>query len=185
MKLNRTRSISLGLVAVIVVAVVVVVIATSGGSDNTSSANSGPATTTKTTNASVSTANGPLGTLLVNGQGQTLYLFQKDTTTKSMCTGSCAMNWPPVTVHGTPKAGSGITASMLGTSKRTDGSTQLTYNGHPLYTFAGDGNKPGSTNGQGFNAFGALWYVVGTNGNAITTPAGSSTSSSGGGGLGY
>jgi predicted lipoprotein with Yx(FWY)xxD motif len=181
--MNRTRSISLGLVAVIIVAVVVVVIATAGGDDHTSSANS-PTTPAQMGNASVSSANGPLGTILTDAQGRTLYLFEKDKTTRSTCTGSCAMNWPPATVHGKPKAGSGITASMLGTTKRADGAEQLTYGGHPLYTFLGDGNKPGATNGQGFNAFGALWYVVGTNGSAITAPAGSSTSS-GGGGLGY
>jgi predicted lipoprotein with Yx(FWY)xxD motif len=180
--MNRTRSISLGVVGLIVVAVVVVIIATSGGDDNTSSANTGPAAT-KTSTATVSTANGPLGTILVNPQGQTLYLFQKDKTTMSTCSGACAMNWPPDTVHGKPTAGKGVTASMLGTTKRADGTTQVTYGGHPLYTFAGDGNKAGATNGQGFNAFGALWYVVGTNGDAITAPASSSTSS--GGGLGY
>jgi predicted lipoprotein with Yx(FWY)xxD motif len=185
--MNHTRPIPLRLVTVIVIGVVVAFVATACGSSSSNNDNgsSGTGTTAaKMTDASVSATNGPLGTILTDSQGRTLYLFQKDKTTKSTCSGSCAMNWPPLTVHGKPKAGSGLTASQLGTTKRSDGKTQVTYNGHPLYTFMGDGNKPGATNGQGFNAFGALWYVVGTNGNAITTAASSSTSS-GGGGLGY
>jgi predicted lipoprotein with Yx(FWY)xxD motif len=134
--------------------------------------------------ATVKTGTSSLGRIVVDGQSHTLYVFQKDKGAKSACSGVCAQNWPPLLTKGAPKAGPSAKASLLGTTKRADGTTQVTYNGHPLYTFAGDGNKPGSTNGQGFNAFGALWYVVGTNGNAITTPASSSTSS-GGGGLGY
>jgi len=116
----------------------------------------------------VSAKKGPLGTILVNGKGHTLYLFQADKTTKSTCNGDCAKQWPPLTVNGKPTAGSGVKGNLLSTTTRSDGSKQVTYNGHPLYTFSGD-QKPGQTNGQGLNAFGAQWFVLGTNGKQITT----------------
>jgi predicted lipoprotein with Yx(FWY)xxD motif len=89
----------------------------------------------------------------------TLYLFEKDTGMKSTCNGACATFWPPVTTEGAAKVGSGLDAGKLGTTARTDGETEVTYNGHPLYYYAGD-KQPGDTTGQGLNAFGALWYVV-------------------------
>jgi predicted lipoprotein with Yx(FWY)xxD motif len=147
------RSLSLVLVALLAVAAVA---ATAGSASSQGST------------ATVNTRHTSLGTILVDAKGRTLYLFQKDKTTRSTCSGACATNWPPTTVHGKPKAGGGVAASRLGTSKRSDGRTQVTYGGHPLYTFLGDGNKPGATKGQGFNAFGARWFVVGTNGKAIT-----------------
>jgi predicted lipoprotein with Yx(FWY)xxD motif len=107
---------------------------------------------------------GKLGKFLVSGGGLTLYLFEKDTRGKSTCSSTCAQNWPPLT--GTPSAGSGVSASKLGTVKRSDGKTQVTYNGHPLYMFAGD-RAAGQTTGQGLKAFGASWYVVAPTGNKI------------------
>jgi predicted lipoprotein with Yx(FWY)xxD motif len=103
---------------------------------------------------------------LVDAQGRTLYLFEADKTSKSTCGGACAQNWPPTTTSGTPKAGHGIKAKLLKTSKRADGGTQVTYNGHPLYRFLGD-SKPGQTNGEGINAFGAKWYMVNAGGKKI------------------
>jgi predicted lipoprotein with Yx(FWY)xxD motif len=117
--------------------------------------------------AKVGTRHTSLGTVLVDARGRTLYLFEKDKTKKSTCSGACAANWPPLTTSGTPKASGGVNAHKLGTTKRSDGKTQVTYNGHPLYTFVIDNNKPGSTKGEGVNAFGAKWYVVGTNGKKI------------------
>jgi predicted lipoprotein with Yx(FWY)xxD motif len=117
--------------------------------------------------AVVKVAHGHLGTHLVNAQGRTLYLFEADKGTKSACTGACAKAWPPLKTTGKPRASSGVRASLLGTARRADRSTQVTYGGHPLYTFVMD-TKAGQTAGQGFNAFGGLWYVVGTNGKAIT-----------------
>jgi predicted lipoprotein with Yx(FWY)xxD motif len=117
--------------------------------------------------ATVKVAHGHLGTHLVNAGGRTLYLFEADKGTRSACTGACAKAWPPLRTTGKPKASSGVKASLLGTAKRADGSTQVTYGGHPLYTFVMD-TKAGQTAGQGFNAFGGLWYVVGANGRAIT-----------------
>jgi predicted lipoprotein with Yx(FWY)xxD motif len=108
-----------------------------------------------------------LGRILVNGKSQTLYLFEKDKKGKSACSGQCAKFWPPLLTKGKPKAGSGVKASLLGTTKRSDGTTQVTYNKHPLYRFLNDNNKVGSTKGEGVNAFGAEWYVVGTNGKKI------------------
>jgi predicted lipoprotein with Yx(FWY)xxD motif len=89
-------------------------------------------------------------------------------------------DWPPVRSGGKPTAGKGLTASELGTTARSDGKPQVTYNGHPLYLFAGDHN-PGDTNGQGLNAFGAKWYVLSPAGNQITKSAGGSSSSGGNG----
>ena len=98
----------------------------------------------------------------------TVYLFEKDKGSTSTCTGSCAQYWPPVTTSGAPKAGSGAMSANLGTTKRSDGKTEVTYSGHPLYYYAGD-KKPGDVTGQGLNAFGALWYVLSPAGKAITS----------------
>jgi predicted lipoprotein with Yx(FWY)xxD motif len=108
-----------------------------------------------------------LGKILVNGKGVSLYLFEKDKKGKSACSGACAKAWPPLLTKGAPKASGGAVASKLGTTKRSDGTRQVTYNGHPLYTFIKDKNKAGSTAGEGVDAFGAEWYVVGTKGSKI------------------
>lgn len=108
-----------------------------------------------------------LGQTLVDGQGRTLYLFEADTAGKSNCTGACTSAWPPYLSNGAPRAGTGVTAALLGTSPRGDSSgTQVTYGGHPLYYYAGDA-KPGDTMGQGLNQFGAQWDVVAPSGNGI------------------
>ena len=88
-----------------------------------------------------------LGKTLVASNGKTLYMFARDKTTKSTCNGSCATFWPPLLTTGTAKAGPGVTASLLGTTHRTDGTVQVTYHGHPLYFFAKD-TKAGQTNGE-------------------------------------
>ena len=120
---------------------------------------------------------GKLGKILVNGSSQTLYLFEKDKNGKSACSGSCAAFWPPLLTKGKPVAGSGVTASKLGTTKRSDGTTQVTYNKHPLYRFKMDNNKVGATKGEGLDAFGAEWYVVGTNGKKVEEEGHSSSTS--------
>lgn len=131
--------------------------------------------------STVSTKSVKLGKILVDNKGMTLYLFQADKTSKPTCNGSCAAAWPPLTVTGKPTAAGGVQSKLLSTSKRSDGSMQVTYNGHPLYRFAGD-KKAGQTNGQGLNNFGAKWYVLGTNGKQITTKPSAQPSTSGGGG---
>ena len=106
------------------------------------------------------------GKALVDGQGRAMYLWEADKSGTSTCTGACATAWPPVTVTGTPQAGSGVSQAMLGTVKRADGTEQLTYNHHPLYYFAGDSGA-GVAHGQGSKAFGAGWYVVNASGAKI------------------
>src|SRR5215211_2607424 len=104
--------------------------------------------------------------ILVDGQGRTLYLFEADRGSTSACNGACASVWPPLKTSGKPKAGSGVSASKLGTARRADGSTGVTYNGHPLYTYAGD-SGPGQTSGEGIDGFGAEWYVLSATGNKV------------------
>jgi predicted lipoprotein with Yx(FWY)xxD motif len=116
--------------------------------------------------ATVKTRHGALGTFLVGGNGRTLYLFEKDKTSKSTCTGQCAQFWPPLLTSGKPKAAGKAKASLFGTTKRSDGKVQVTYKGHPLYYFSQD-TKPGDTMGEGFNAFGAKWYVLAPSGKKI------------------
>jgi predicted lipoprotein with Yx(FWY)xxD motif len=114
----------------------------------------------------IKTRHGSLGTFLVDGKGMTLYLFEKDKGKKSKCYGQCAAAWPPVLTGAKPKAKGKARKSLLGTSKRRNGSKQVTYNGHPLYYFIQD-SAPGDTNGQGSKAFGAGWYVVKPSGKKI------------------
>jgi predicted lipoprotein with Yx(FWY)xxD motif len=116
--------------------------------------------------AGVKTRHGKLGTFLVDGKGRTLYLFQKDKTSKSRCTGDCAAEWPPLLTTGKPTAGGSVRKALLGTTKRADGKTQVTYNHHPVYLFAND-TKPGDTKGQALRAFGAKWYVMSASGKKI------------------
>ena len=128
--------------------------------------------------AVVSTAKASLGRILVNSNGRTLYLFGKDRNGKSACSGQCATFWPPLITTAKPRVTAGARAALIGTTKRSDGRLQVTYNHHPLYTFAKD-KKPGQTSGEGLNAFGAEWYAVSTAGSKIDKD-----DSSGGGGYG-
>jgi predicted lipoprotein with Yx(FWY)xxD motif len=114
-----------------------------------------------------------LGSVLVDSKGMTLYLFQADSGTTSSCNDACATAWPPLQATGQPTAGSGADSSLLGTTKRSDGTSQVTYNGHPVYGFAKD-SKPGDTTGEGVNAFGGAWYVLSSSGDQITSAAPSS-----------
>ena len=116
--------------------------------------------------ASVGVASTGLGDVLVDRQGRTLYLFGRDSGATSSCTGACAVNWPPLRVHGTPLVGSGAKPTDVGTTPRADGIRQLTYNGHPLYTFVND-KKAGDTNGEGLNAFGGSWFAVSAAGDKV------------------
>ena len=106
------------------------------------------------------------GKFLADGQGHALYLFEADKGTTSTCTGACAAAWPPVTASAMPMAGGGVSQSLLGTTKRADGTEQVTYNGHPLYYFAAD-TGAGMVKGQGSKEFGAGWYVLNAKGSKI------------------
>jgi predicted lipoprotein with Yx(FWY)xxD motif len=126
----------------------------------------------------VGVAKSGLGSILVDAQGRALYLWQADAGPKSTCSGECATDWPPLLATGAPTAGPGAKAPLLGTTKRSDGVDQVTYNKHPLYRFAGD-TASGQTTGQGSSAFGALWYVLSPGGNQITDPASTGGAASG------
>jgi predicted lipoprotein with Yx(FWY)xxD motif len=147
-----------------------------GGAYGSAAPASTPATTPKPASAPaaggarVAVASGGAGAMLVDAQGRALYLWKADTTDQSTCSGACAAGWPPVTTTGAPQAGTGAKASLLGTTKLADGTTQVTYAGHPLYRFAGDA-AAGQINGQGTDGFGAQWWVVSPAGAAITRAA--------------
>ncbi|MFJ6569907.1 hypothetical protein ACIQNU_21040 [Streptomyces sp. NPDC091292] len=132
----------------------------------------------------VTTATGPLGTYLVDGQGRTLYLFEGDKSSKSSCYGNCAKSWPPAEAGADgPSGAGGVRSDLLGTSDRDDGTAQITYNGHPLYRFSGD-LRAGTTAGEGSTAFGASWYMVDVTGKKIeggptSSPSGSTTGTGG------
>jgi predicted lipoprotein with Yx(FWY)xxD motif len=133
--------------------------------------------------ATISTASaGNLGTILVDSRGRTLYLFGKDSGTKSACYGACASAWPPLRDAGKPTVAGGLNVALVETTSRSDGMPQVAYNGHPLYLFAGD-QKPGDIEGQGSTAFGGGWYALSPAGDQVTGQASSSgggSSSSGG-----
>ena len=114
----------------------------------------------------VGTKTGSLGTFLVDGKGRALYLWEADHGSTSTCTGACARAWPPLTITGPPKASGAVRGSLLATTKRADGSREVTYAGHPLYLFAGD-SRAGQTTGQGSTGFGAPWWVVTPAGKAL------------------
>jgi predicted lipoprotein with Yx(FWY)xxD motif len=145
----------------------------------------------------ITTATTSAGTFLTDGSGRAVYLWVKDTGDKSACSGACAGAWPPVTTTGAPTAAGSATASDLGTITRSDGSKQVTYDGHPLYYFVGD-SGPGSAKGQGSDGFGAKWWLVSPSGTDVTaavteftvsgsgsSPAATPASSSSSGGNGY
>ena len=118
------------------------------------------------TAAALKTRHGKIGTFLVDGHGRTLYLFQKDKTARSRCSGACASDWPPLLTAGKATASGSVRKALLGTGKRSDGTTQVTYKGHPLYTYSGD-QRPGDTNGQAVSAYGARWYAVTPSGRRV------------------
>jgi predicted lipoprotein with Yx(FWY)xxD motif len=116
--------------------------------------------------AAIATRKLAVGTALVGAGGRTLYLFEKDKGAASTCSGACAQAWPPLTASSMPKAGAGVDASKLTLIKRSDGTRQVAYAGHPLYYFVKD-KKAGQDAGQDVTAFGAGWYVVAPSGQKI------------------
>ncbi len=166
----RTRSI------VATAAMTLVLAACSSSSSGGYGGGGGSSTGAATGATTVSTsAVGDLGTVLVDGNGRTLYLFKNDTGTTSTCTGSCAPTWPALSTDGTATAGTGVEAGKLGTTARDDGTTQVTYDGHPLYLYSGD-TAPGDANGEGI---GNVWYAVTADGAAAMAAGASASSSSG------
>ncbi|HEV7482664.1 MAG TPA: hypothetical protein VGO13_06155 [Solirubrobacterales bacterium] len=171
--MTRTRNIfalgALALVAVLAIA------GCGSSSDSTSGGAYGGGGETTTTTAKsppgaesgvavLTVASAPkVGPILVDAKGFTVYDFHKDKGTTSSCYGGCAGVWPPVLTEGAPTAGEGASAGKLGTTKRKDGTVQVTYAGHPLYTYVAD-KKPGEANGNDFSSFGAQWYALKGNG---------------------
>ncbi len=133
-----------------------------GGGEETTSKPAASTTSSEGAPITVGTAKG-VGKVLVDSNGMTLYYFQKDQNGESACYGACEQGWPPLTTEGEPQAGEGAMASKLGTTKRKDGTVQVTYNKWPLYTFVED-KKPGEDNGTDSKAFGASWYPLHPNG---------------------
>jgi predicted lipoprotein with Yx(FWY)xxD motif len=159
----------------------------SGSTSSTSASAAGSGSSASSTVITTTTSSG--GSFLTNGAGRAVYLFMADSSGKSNCDGACAAAWPPVIAAGQPTVSGGAQASDLSTISRSDGTKQVTYNGHPLYYFEGD-TGPGTDKGQGLNGFGALWYLVTPSGSSITTAvtiggSGATSSPSSGGGGGY
>lgn len=167
MLMRRLLAVILPLAAVAVIAAVVAAGggSTSGGDSNGSAYGATRATPTPAV-GTVKTLRTKLGRIVVDARGRTLYLFEKDKGAMSSCDGACAGVWPPLTTGGKATAGPGVTAAKLGVTKRTDGRTEVTYGGHPLYTYAGD-QKSGDVQGQGLDQFGAGWYVLAPGGDKI------------------
>jgi predicted lipoprotein with Yx(FWY)xxD motif len=138
-----------------------------GGAESETGGGYGGAAATTPTEASpsegvatVTVASVPkLGKVIVDSEGFTLYDFRKDKGTTSSCYGPCAAVWPPLTTGSAPKAGGGASASMLGTTKRKDGTMQVTFAGHPLYTYSAD-TKPGEATGNNVDLYGGEWYAL-------------------------
>jgi predicted lipoprotein with Yx(FWY)xxD motif len=178
--MTRNKSRSIGVLSAGGLAVLAAVGAGCGGGGASAAS---PPKTASGQAATVGVSSTGIGQILVNSQGHTLYLFKADQGTKSACTGACSAAWPPLLVKGTPTSGNGVNGSLVGTASRPEGTTQVTYNGHPLYLFAED-QKAGETNGQGVSAFGAAWFALNPAGNDVSAKPPSS-STSGGGGLRY
>ena len=166
------------------------------GSSSPAGASSSSAAAGGSGSTVITTVSSSAGTFLANGSGHAVYLWTKDSSGMSACSGACAGAWPPVTTTGTVTASGGAKSSDLGTITRSDGTKQVTYDGHPLYLFSGDSGS-GMASGQGNDGFGAKWWLVSPSGSDVTSavsaftksgsgtspaPAATPTSSSAGGG---
>jgi predicted lipoprotein with Yx(FWY)xxD motif len=177
--------------AAITLAVGLAACGSSSSTPSTSAAASSASSSAASTSATaaglvISTHHGAAGVYLTGAGGRALYLFVKDPTGRSACSGACATTWPPVPGKTMPTGSGGAVAADFGATTRSDGSKQLTYKGHPLYYYAGD-TTAGTATGQGTNSFGAKWWLVSPAGVAITAThvssgSSSSSSSSAGGG---
>ena len=141
--------------------------ASSPASSPSSAPAAGSSASASTTGTVITTQAGPAGAFLTAGSGRAVYLWAKDGMNMSACSGACAAAWPPVPATGKLTATGGAKASDLGTITRSDGTKQVTYDGHPLYYFVGD-SAAGQTNGQGSDNFGAKWWLVASSGAKIT-----------------
>ncbi len=196
MKRTRNRLTFGVILAAMAAALVIAGCGGGGSSSSTSGSGSSGGGENSAVNASESSGGGTvgtasiegLGTVLVDSEGMTVYDFTVDEGAKSNCYGGCEAAWPPVTTAGKPTAGEGAMSSALGTTKRKDGTLQVTYEGHPLYTFSGD-SGPGEANG---NEAEGTWFVLNEKGAEVKGQAtggeaepAAEEESSGGGGYGY
>ncbi len=168
--MKRTITVFIAAAALLAIALIV---AGCGGSTSGTSYSSAPygsavaaSAPTRIAAASLGVASTPLGRVVVDSKGRTLYLFEKDRNRRSACYGQCATFWPPLLTHGKPVARAGARQFLLGTTRRANGSQQVTYAGHPLYRFVQD-RKPGQTKGEGSREFGAGWDVLSPTGKKI------------------
>lgn len=132
----------------------------------TEAAETQPAEQPAAKGTTVKVADSQFGRILFDGDDQAIYLFDKEQGSSSECYGECAAAWPPVLTDGDPQAGAGAQQGKLGTTKRDDGTTQVTYNGHPLYYYVDD--PPGEVLCHNVDEFGGLWLVVDPAGNAVS-----------------
>ncbi len=167
--MTRGRSIAL-LACAAVTPLTALAVGCGSSDDGSATASTPPPKKTSAPSVAVRVANTQLGKILVDSKGRTLYLFTKDSTKKSACSGMCATFWPPLKAGGNPTAGRGARASLVGTIKRSDGTSQVTYHGHPLYRFLKD-TKRGAINGEGVTAFGGSWFAVSPAGNRVSPPS--------------
>jgi predicted lipoprotein with Yx(FWY)xxD motif len=172
--MTRNR-LALPILAILTVAVVAI-IATSGAGSKTTNQNVSGA------GSAISVRQTPIGRVLVDASGRTLYLFAGDTRNLSRLSAAGRAIWPPLLSTAVPVATGGAVAAKIATIPAGSGTRQVTYNGHPLYYYVGD-HAPGQTSGQGLNEFGALWYTVSPTGRAIVS-ARRATSSGGAAGYG-
>ena len=133
----------------------------------------------KGSRASVGVSKSAFGRIVVDGRSHSLYVFAMDTPRMSTCYGACAANWPPLISSGKPRVRAGAKQSLVGRTRRMDGRWQVTYRGHPLYTFVKDSAK-GQTNGEGLVAFGGEWDLLAPSGAKVENDAGSSSTPPGG-----
>jgi len=150
---------------------IALIAAACGGGSKSASGSSGPAAKPSHTGGTASAAQvgvgkSGIGNVVVAPSGLTLYLFEKDAAGSSACYGSCAVDWPPLLTGSKPLAGMGIQSSLLGETRRHDGTEQVTYAGHPVYNFVGDAT-PGQTNGEGLEEFGGGWDALSPAGQKI------------------
>jgi predicted lipoprotein with Yx(FWY)xxD motif len=170
---TRSRPITILAGAALLPLIALAVAACGGGSTTATSQAPKPAAsqTPKTAapqSATLRVAKTGLGRVLVDSRGRTLYLFTKDSGTNSACSGACATAWPPLHASGNTTVGGGAKASLVGTTRRSNGQPQVTYNGQPLYTFIMD-KKPGDTHGEGVTAFGGSWFAVSPAGKQVSS----------------
>ena len=182
MRLSPAARLATGVGGAAAVALIAAACASGGGSSSSAPASSAGGAASAASSGSgatvITTATTSAGSVLTDGSGRAVYLWAKDSGNTSACSGACAGAWPPVTTTGTVTASGSATASDLGTITRSDGTKQVTYDGHPLYYYAGDSGS-GMASGQGSDSFGAKWWLVSPSGSDVTASVSSFTAAAG------